>query len=70
MAGRIAALRAYLMVFRADMRRAAELCHQALSTCQRVICSCAAIVAWILSLVRLDDGDLQDGKRALEEVAG
>jgi LuxR family maltose regulon positive regulatory protein len=69
LAGRMAAFRAYLMVFRADMDRAAELCHEALEHLPESDLFLRNIVAWILSLARLADGTLQDGKKALKEVA-
>lgn len=69
MAGRMAALRAYLMLFQADTHRAAELCRQALQHLPESDLFLRSIVAWILSLARLADGDLQDGRQALEEVA-
>ncbi|MBN1136725.1 MAG: tetratricopeptide repeat protein [Anaerolineae bacterium] len=69
MAGRMAALRAYLMVFRADMRRAVELGRQALEQLPESDLFLRSVVAWILGLARLDDGDLQHGAQALEEVA-
>ena len=69
MAGKMAALRAYLMLFQADMHRAAELCHQALEYLPESDLFLRSIVAWILSLARLADGDLQDGKQALQELA-
>jgi LuxR family maltose regulon positive regulatory protein len=69
MAGRMAALRAYYMLFQADMDRAAELCQQALEQLPESDLFLRSIVAWILSLARLTDGDLQDGSQALQEVA-
>jgi LuxR family maltose regulon positive regulatory protein len=69
MAGRMAVLRAYLMIFRADMGRAAELCHQALEHLPESDLFLRGIVAWILSLARMADGDLQGGNQAFQEVA-
>jgi LuxR family maltose regulon positive regulatory protein len=69
MAGRMAALRAYLMVFQAKVHRATELCHQALELLPESDRFLRGVVAWILSLARLADGDLKDGSQALEEVA-
>jgi LuxR family maltose regulon positive regulatory protein len=69
MAGRIAALRAYLMLFQADMHRAAELCRQAMAHLPESDLFLRSIVAWILSQARLAGGDLQDGSQALKEVA-
>jgi LuxR family maltose regulon positive regulatory protein len=68
-AGRMAALRAYYMLFQADMDRAAELAHQALEHLPESDRFLRSIVAWISSLARLFDGDLQEGKQALGEVA-
>jgi LuxR family maltose regulon positive regulatory protein len=67
--GRMAAFRAYLMVFRGDMHQAAELGQEALELLPESDRFLRSIVAWILSLARLADGDLQDGKQALREVA-
>ncbi len=69
LAARITALRAYLMLFQADTHRAAELCHQALDHLPESDLFLRSIVAWILSLARLADGDLQNGQQALTEVA-
>jgi LuxR family maltose regulon positive regulatory protein len=69
MAGRMAALRAYLMLFQADVDRAAELGRQAMEHLPDSDLFLRSIVAWILSQARLADGDLQDGSQALREVA-
>jgi LuxR family maltose regulon positive regulatory protein len=69
MAGRMAALRAYLMLFQADVHRAADLCRQALEHLPESDLFLRSIVAWILGLACLDEGDLQEGSHALEEVA-
>jgi LuxR family maltose regulon positive regulatory protein len=69
MACRVAALRAYLMILQADVRRAVELSHQALKHLPESDRFLRSVVAWILSLARLDEGDFQDGNQALEEVA-
>jgi len=68
MAGRTAALHAYLMLFRPDMDRAVALCHQALEQLPEGDRFLRSVVAWILSLARVADGDLEDGQRALAEV--
>jgi LuxR family maltose regulon positive regulatory protein len=69
MPGRMAALRAYLMLFRADTGRAAELCTQALERLPEDDLFVRSVASWILSIARLADLDLQDGSRALQEVA-
>lgn len=69
MAGRLAALRAYLMIFKADLPRAAEFCHQAMKYLPESDVFLRNITTWILSLVRLSGGNIQDGKQTLEEVA-
>jgi LuxR family maltose regulon positive regulatory protein len=69
LAGRMAAFRAYLMLFRSNTRAAVELCRQAQEHLPESDVFLRNMVAWILSLARLDDGDLQDGKEALQEVA-
>jgi LuxR family maltose regulon positive regulatory protein len=69
MAGRMAALRAYLMLFQADTLRAAELCQQAMETLPANDRFLRSIVAWILSVARLANGSLEDGSQALQEVA-
>ncbi len=68
-AGRLAALRAYLMLFQADMPHAAELCQQAFDLLPESEVFLRNVVAWILSLARLADGDPRDGRQALAEVA-
>ena len=68
MPGRVAALRAYSLLFRADMPRAAELCRQALETLPESDRFLRSIVAWILSLAHVADGDLQDGSQELKEA--
>jgi LuxR family maltose regulon positive regulatory protein len=68
MAGRRAAIGAYLSLFQADMRRAAELCQQALAYLPDSDLFLQNIVTWILSLVRLFDKDPGEGRRALEGV--
>lgn len=68
MTGRIAALRAYLMLFHADIELAAKLCRQALENLPESDLFLRSIVVWILSMIRLSDGELQDGRQALDEV--
>jgi LuxR family maltose regulon positive regulatory protein len=67
-AGRTAALRAYLMLFQADMHRVAELCRQALAHLPESDMFLRSIATWILALVGLADEDLQDGTQTLEEL--
>jgi LuxR family maltose regulon positive regulatory protein len=69
MGGRMAAFHAYLMAFRADMHQAAELGQEALEHLPESDRFLRGVVAWILSLARIADGDLQDGTEALREVA-
>jgi LuxR family maltose regulon positive regulatory protein len=69
LAARMAAFRAYLMLFRSNTRAAVELCRQAQEHLPESDVFLRNMVAWILSLARLDDGDLQAGKEALQEVA-
>jgi len=66
MPGRLAALRAYTLLFQADTDRAAELCRQALTQLPKSDRFLRSIVAWILSLTGLDP---QDGNQALKKVA-
>ena len=68
MTGRMAALRAYIMIFQADIRQAIELCHQALEQLPGSDLYLRSIVTWILSMARLDGGDLQNGNQAIQEV--
>lgn len=68
MAGRLAALRAYQMLFQADIERAAELCQIALEHLSDDDVFLRSAVTWILSLARLADGDLEDGNQALQQV--
>ncbi len=69
MPGRVAALRSYSMLFRADMERAAEWGRQALETLPESEQFLRSIMSWILSMVHLADGSLQDGSQELQEVA-
>jgi LuxR family maltose regulon positive regulatory protein len=70
MAGRIAALRAYLEVFRADVQQAVDLCNYALEQLPESDRFLRNIMAWILSLARVDAESLQQGKQAMTELAG
>ncbi len=67
--GRMAALRAYLALFRADMHDATELSRQALEDLPESDRLLRSVTAWILSIAELANGDLQDGSQALREVA-
>jgi LuxR family transcriptional regulator, maltose regulon positive regulatory protein len=69
MDSRISVLQAYLMTFKADIQHAAALCRQALEQLPKNDLFLRSIAAWILSLERLQNGDLQDGILALNEVA-
>jgi LuxR family maltose regulon positive regulatory protein len=68
-AGRMAALGAYLSLFQVDMQRAAALCREALEHLPANDLFLRNIVDWILSLTRLAQGDFQDGRQALIDVA-
>lgn len=68
MAGRMAALNAYRFIFQTDTQRAAEMCIQALEQLPETDLFLRGIATWILSLTRLADGGLQEGKQALEDV--
>ena len=68
-ASRVAALRAYLMLFQADIQSAVELCHQALEHLPESDLFLHGMVAWILSMERLEVGTLQEGKETLNELA-
>jgi LuxR family maltose regulon positive regulatory protein len=70
MAGRMAALRAYLAIFRADVQQAVDLCHRALELLPESDLFLRSIMGWILSLARIDAGGMQEGKQALRELAG
>jgi len=69
MAGRMAALGAYRLLFHADAPRAAELGRQALAQLPESDRFLRSVVAWILSLARLEDGDLRAGSQTLAELA-
>jgi LuxR family maltose regulon positive regulatory protein len=69
MAGRMDVLRAYYMIFQADIHRAAALCRQALEHLPESDMFLRGIATWILSLARLADGDIQDSEQILKEVA-
>jgi LuxR family maltose regulon positive regulatory protein len=66
--GRMAALRAYLALFQADLIRATELCHHALEHLPEGDRFLRSIVGWMLSLAHLSDGDLRQGKERLQEL--
>jgi LuxR family maltose regulon positive regulatory protein len=68
MAGRMAALRAYLSLFHADFDLAARLCQQALQNLPEGELFLRSIVTWILSMIELSDREQQDGRQALEKV--
>ncbi|MBN1135252.1 MAG: tetratricopeptide repeat protein [Anaerolineae bacterium] len=68
MAGRVAALRAYLLVFQLDLQQAVELCRQALEHLPESDQFLRSVVAWILSLAHLANGSLQDGKESLDDL--
>jgi LuxR family maltose regulon positive regulatory protein len=67
--GRMAALRAYLMLFQADFNLAARLCHQALESLPESDLFLRSIVTWILSMIELSYGEQQDGINTLDKVA-
>jgi len=69
MSGRISILRAYLMIFQADIQHAAVLCFHALEQLPEDDIFLRSIAAWILSLARLQNSDIQNGIRTLDEVA-
>lgn len=66
--GRMAALRGYLKLYQADFHLAARLCQQALDNLPESELFLRSIATWILSMVRLSSGDLQDGRQALDKV--
>ncbi len=68
MAGRTAALRAYLMLFQADMHRAAALCRQALELLPNRDRFLRSVMVWILSMADLADSETQDGGQMLRDV--
>jgi LuxR family maltose regulon positive regulatory protein len=69
MPGRMAALRAYTALFRADTARSAELCREALETLPESDLFLRGIVGWLLSLSALYDGDLEDAEQVLQDLA-
>jgi LuxR family maltose regulon positive regulatory protein len=69
MSGRVAALRAYSMLFRPDMQEAEELGRQALETLPESDLFPRSVATWIMSLARLSDRSLEDGSLELQEVA-
>jgi LuxR family maltose regulon positive regulatory protein len=68
MAGRMAALRAYLSLFQADFDLAARLCQQALQNLPEDELFLRSIVTWILSMIEYSDRGQQDGRQALDKV--
>ncbi len=68
LAGRLAALYAYLAFFQADIHRAAAFCTQALHHLPESDIFLRSIVTWILTITRLANGELPDGKQALDRV--
>jgi len=69
MEGRMAALRAYLMLLQADTRHLAALCRQALQHLPESDLFLRNTVVWMLNVAELGARDLQHGSQALEEVA-
>ncbi|MBN1485295.1 MAG: tetratricopeptide repeat protein [Chloroflexia bacterium] len=69
MDGRIAALRAYIMLFYGDVESAAKLGRQALEQLPESDHFLRSVLSWIQSLARLAEGNYQNGKRALHEIA-
>ena len=67
-AARMAALQAYLMLFRADVDGAAALCQQALPQLPESDRFLRSVLTWILSLAHLSGEDMHDGERALAEA--
>ncbi|MCU0521823.1 MAG: LuxR C-terminal-related transcriptional regulator [Anaerolineae bacterium] len=68
MAGRLAALHAYLFFFQADIQRAEEACVKALADLPQEECFLRNVVSWVLSMVRLSAGGDRDGKEALDRI--
>jgi LuxR family maltose regulon positive regulatory protein len=68
MPGRVVALRAYAMLFRADMEQAADWSRQALETLPETDHFLRSIMTWILSLTHLTVSSLQDGSQELQDV--
>jgi LuxR family transcriptional regulator, maltose regulon positive regulatory protein len=68
MAGRMAALRAYLLLFQGDIILAAKLCNQALENLPESDLFLRSVVTWILSMIRLTGREQQDGRQALDKV--
>jgi len=57
------------MIFQADIQHAAVLCFHALEQLPEDDLFLRSIAAWILSLARLQNSDIQNGIRTLDEVA-
>lgn len=68
-AGRMAALQAYLLLFQADFQHAINLCHQALENLPESELFLRSVVTWILSMVELSQGEQQDGINTLDKAA-
>jgi LuxR family maltose regulon positive regulatory protein len=69
MAGRMAVLRAYLMLLKADWRRATELSQQALQHLPEGDLFLRSLATWMLSLADLTDQNLRDRKESLERAS-
>jgi LuxR family maltose regulon positive regulatory protein len=69
MVARISVLRAYILTFQAEIQQAAALCRRALEHLPDSDLFLHSITAWILSLARLQNIDLENGILALDEVA-
>jgi LuxR family maltose regulon positive regulatory protein len=69
MVGRMAVLRAYLMLLKADWRRATELSRQALQHLPEGDLFLRSLATWMLSLADHTEQDLQDRKASLERVS-
>jgi len=68
MAGRIAALRAYLLLFQGDTILAEKLCNQALENLPESDLFLRSTVTLILNMIRLSAGEQQDGRQAFDKV--
>jgi LuxR family maltose regulon positive regulatory protein len=69
MPGRMAALRAYTTLFKADTGHTIELCREALESLPEGDQFLRGVVTWMLSLARVADGDIENGSLELTEVA-
>ena len=68
MAGRMATLRAYSLLFQGDIILAAKLCNQALENLSESDLFLRSVVTWILIMIRLTGREQQDGRQALDKV--